>query len=270
MRKINMKVLQQEDQTIIAKTLLNIFIEYNPYKRSDHNYIKINICKGVTIIIKMLNPFPNGSSSVILTYVTNGDTERNKCIFSQAIQYDLEPEMVYSLYSVAAEAIAKSIGSLIFNCNLDVDEVYLSHNLDEEEPMRLFEEVMRIKYTKDEDKMVDGICEMFGYVMSHLNKIDDCMQINLYYNINIGDPEEISSVFKLRIQYTEIFGQNIYNFSVIYPGIDSQCAYGLQAGEAEEYIKNCLLEFLKIAGYTLDSETAIIALYKQKGESNYV
>ena len=65
-------------------------------------------------------------------------------------------------------------------------------------------------------------------------------------------------------------GQNIYNFSVIYPGIDSQCAYGLQAGEAEEYIKDCLLEFLKIAGYTLDSETAIIALYKQKGESNYV
>ena len=269
MKKLALKILSQEDEEIIAKTLYDILIDYNPYKRSDHNYIKISICLDIAIIIKMLNPFCNGKSCILMAYVTNGSDESDKCIYGQAMQYNVPKETIEELLKVGVHAISKSLISLITALEV-TDSLIIYHNFDEELPKRSFHEVMRIKWSQNEEKRENDICETFAYIMSNLNSVNNCMMFRLYFDINIGDPEHISAEYTFRIQYSYIFNESIYSFSLTYPDGTTSTDYGHSKEEAEELILHYLSSFMRVAGYVVKDEVGVIVLYEQKKESNYV
>lgn len=270
MKKLALNITSQDDEEIIARTLYNILKDYNPSKRSDHNYIKISIFQNLAIIIKMLNPFCNGKSCILMAYVTNEIDDVDKCIYGQAMQYDISPDTTHQLLEVGVNAISKSIIQLIFNFNFHIESILIYHNFDEIEPSRSFYEVMRIVHSNNNNENLDRISEAFGCIMSNLNEVDNCMMIRLYFDINIGDPDHISAEFTCKIQYSNIFSKPIFSFSTIYPGNSISTEFGYEQEDAEEYILNTLYTFMKIAGYTVKDEIGAIVIYKQKKESNYV
>lgn len=278
MKETTLKITKQDDSEIIAKTLYDILSKYDPKNGSNDNYIKINISgiEDLAIIIKMLNLFNNGLSCILTVCVVNetccnNDDNIDKIIHAGSIQYDFQDTVIKELLCIGIDVISKSVLHLINSININECSIRIIHNFDEENPRKSFIEIMRVKYIDNDDKTLDDISKMFGHIMINLNKNNDCMIIKLYFNINIGDPEEISTIFTCKIQFSEIFGNPIYNFSVDFPDQQQKNYYGYTEEEAEDFLLTQLDAFSKLLKCACkENETGLLILYGQRKETRNV
>ena len=270
MKKLTLAV--EQEKSIITNALYDILVLYDPAYKSNNAFIKVHIYDGFAIIIKMLNTFANGLSYVLAAYASSGSVFTNKFIFSQTIQYDLAGIPANDLIKIASDYI----GSAIFELTqgLQINKIRITHNMDDyknNNQNKLFTEVMRINNCATNEELEDAIYFMADYIFDTLNDITDSMMVRLYFNINIGEPEENSSEFTCKIQYTNVFGNPVYNFLIKYPGQEPEYVLGLNQSEADEFIIEQIRTFTHISSFAFkNDETGILVLYKQKEESNYV
>lgn len=130
---INLGSTEQRDtaRKIIEDNLVTLLGKYNAHDvYSGLRYINFKITTDISIIIKMLNPFPEfGKSYVLYIYISSMDNKR--LLFSTAMQYDLG-ETGDKLMEIAVDNIAAIIMDSIKL--YEVDNITVIHNLEDEIP----------------------------------------------------------------------------------------------------------------------------------------
>lgn len=269
MKKLTLKVTEQNCNAIIAEKLCDIICLYNPNNHSDSSYIKISF-SNLSIIIKMLNTFHNGSSTIFAVYANdiNGDGTDSRFIYSQAIQWDIKKpsvdEQLMTFILFMSTAISDMINSL------DIKEefyVNIDHNLNEgSNAQKMFISVKEMNYYDD-----DSVETLYSYIMSHLDSSNSCMLVKAYLKITPGEDENpISSEYSVKIQYSNIFSRDVYSFSVNFAG-DNYTKFGLLKKDAEDFLTQILSKLLFVSKFAcFEDEVGTVILYEEAKETRNV
>lgn len=266
--KKDLKVTSQEDIAIIVNTLRDILKLYSSYTKSDLYNITIDIHNGLTIIIKMLNPFANGTSYFIVGYVSNGEDDQSKVIFVNLISLDDE-ESYNNSVELAVYQISMAINQAI---DETTDTITIYHNLDEKRPKSAFILVGECNYLRDKKYMDDVKCDIASYIASNLSSSSDKMILQLYIHLNKNTKDEIKSSIRCYFQYVRVFNIDYYfiRLKTFVDGDNDQVKLYTSADNFIKGIKSIIDIFYNISSYTIDGEVAKISLFKESWRTKHV
>lgn len=270
MKKLTLKVSEQNCSAIIAEKLCDVLYLYTPNNHSDSEYVKISMAN-LSIIIKMLNTFHNGSSAVFLVYAydVNGDGSDARFIYSQAIQWDITKPTIDEQLMTFILFLATALSDMANSLNLKDDfYVNIDYNLEEgSNASKKFISKKEMNYYNDDD----SIETLYSYIMSHLDSENNCMLVKTYLKIQPGEDEKpISSEYSVKIQYANIFSRDTYSFAVNFAG-DHYTEFGLLKKDAEKFLINILAKFLQVSKFAcFEDEIGTVILYDEAKETRYV
>lgn len=253
------------DTKIIEQALYDILNQYNVNSRSGLRFIRISIIGDISIIIKMLNSFPQETSSSIF-YVYFYSSETKQYVFSQAFQFgrNVEPP-IYVQLTEFCRVVAKIVIDIVVAYKYKTTNFEITHNLDEETiPSLMYNEVNMPEqgYPDVQSK----IAFIVDYLTTNLDIYSDSAMIELHYHINIDTEYETELRWSVYIQYSEIFYTDNYSVKFVH-GDGYSTEYSMDVNNFTDYMYNILTFLYRVASYTLDNEEGEVKLYLVSGES---
>lgn len=256
---INLGSTEQRDTVIqiIEDNLVTLLGTYNAHDvYSGLRYIKFKITTDISIIIKMLNPFPNeGVSYVLYLYITSNSSSR--LIFSTCIQNKLGKTSNELL-----EFSINNISEIIF----DTIEIYktkdvtIIHNLDEEIPKTKSYTSIKLSET-DYEKNIDTI------VFNIMNKLDK------YINRAVIDFKctmpNAKFHYSITVEYSDIDSIPVYYLYINkrIPGLNIR-KFCIDGNEFQENLLDILHQLYRVYNIAcLEGDTRSIKFYMVNSES---
>lgn len=188
-------------------TLLGMYNAHDVY--SGLRYINFKITTDISIIIKMLNPFPEfGKSYVLYVYISSIDNKR--LLFSTAMQYDIG-EVGDKLIEIAVDNIASIIMDSVELYK--VTKINVIHNLEDSPPNTK-------SYTSVKLSETDTYANINSIVLVLVTKLDK------YINRGIIDLKcsmsDVDIHYSITIEYLEMDERSAYYIRVNkrVPGMD--------------------------------------------------
>lgn len=251
------------DSAIIERTLYDILKEYDVHSRSGPRFIRISIIGDVSIIIKMLNCFPQEAESYIL-YVYLSSSKNKQYIFSSAIQCNIEQPSMETQLKEAIRIIAQTTIQLVAMYGYRTEHFHIIHNLDDEYiPPCVYSPInIPREYTDAQSK----IAFIIDTLTTNMDIYNDHAMVELYYHINKGTEYEVNLKWSVYIQYSEIFYTDNYSVRFV-QGEDSYAEYAMTVNEFVDYLYSILSYLYRVSSYTVEGETGVVVAYLMNSES---
>lgn len=251
------------DAAIIEQALYDILMEYDVHSRSGPRFIRISIIGDISIIIKMLNMFPQEAESYIL-YVYLSSSKYKQYIFSSAIQCNIEQPSMEMQLKEAIKIITQTVIQLMTMYGYRTEHFKIIHNLDDEGiPPCVYSPINIPKEYTDVQNKITFIIDTLTTDMDIYN---DHAMIELYYHINKGTEYEVNLKWSVYIQYSEIFYTDNYSVRFV-KGEDSSAKYAMTVNDFVDYLYGILIYLYRIASYTVEGETGTVVAYLMNSES---
>lgn len=257
MKKLTLQLRGKEQAVgIIERTLSELLQTFDiTQKDSDRCYIKIILSKDHSIIIKMLNQYNSECCYIICAFLIVADISQTP-IFSSIMNDEIKDESL--------NALSKSIVALTYHVNKNTDRVSLSlqYSLLSGSSM-LFQQII---FSKPDHE--NNSAEIMRYIFNNMDKRNDRLLLRLEYHINLNSPEEILFMYDVKIQYTNIFGNDYYSLMVNKSTGESDTYIDYTAEEAAEELVETLDDMYSIASTAIldKKEKGQVMLYKLEEE----
>lgn len=264
MKNINLTLRADGTATAtIEKAVYDILKNYNVHLRSGPRFIRLYIIADISIIIKMLNSFPQeGSSFVAYMYLSSDHQKRY--VYSAAIQDNLPTSMDDQLKELSV-VIADTAVKMIESYGWRTEHFRIIHNMDEEDISSASFRRDNVVDTYKSNR--DKISYIVDTMVQNLDIYNDKAMVKLHYNINKDSiAEEIDIEWNLYIQYSEIFYNDKYSVRFI-RGDDSDVTYSLDVNEFTECMYELLGHLYRISSYVVPGEIGEVSFYMISDES---
>ena len=263
MKNINLTLRADGTATAtIEKAVYDILKNYNVHLRSGPRFIRLSIIADISIIIKMLNSFPQeGSSFVAYMYLSSDHQKRY--VYSAAIQDNL-PTSIDDQLKELSVVIADTAVKMIESYGWRTEHFRIIHNMDEEDISSASFRRDNVVDTYKSNR--DKISYIVDTMVQNLDIYNDKAIVIFHYNININSSDEIDFEWKLHIQYSEIFYNDRYSIRFI-RGDDSDVEYSLDVNEFTDYMYGLLGHLYRLSSYVIPGEIGEVSFYTMSDES---
>lgn len=228
MKKITLQLRSKEQAVeIIERTLSELLQTFDTtQKDSGRRYIKIILSKDQSIIIKMLNHYYAEQGYVL-------------CVYSILKNDPPSPILSSIVNDMTKDGAIRNLSSIIteFAYHYKTSSIIIEYCLNEN---------IKVGFRTRDVTDCDN-CNIIDYIFEVMNKYNDCMILRLDYLINIGCPEEVTCEYNMKIQYTEVFGQDFYSLDIINLTGDTEEFINLNPEDTEATINDTLNIMRKIA-----------------------
>lgn len=262
MKNINLTLRADGTATAtIEKAIYDILKDYNVHLRSGPRFIRLSIIADISIIIKMLNSFPQEGSSFI-AYMYLSSDQQKRYVYSAAIQDNL-PSSVDNQLKELSTVIADTTVKMIEAYGWRTEHFKIIHNMDEEyiPSTTFYKDTILDTYTSVQDK----ISYIVDTIIQNLDIYTDKAMVKLHYLINKGTDCEVELNWTVHIQYSEIFYTENYSVRFIRDDV-ADVEYAMNVNDFTDYMYSILNSLYRISSYVLPGEIGEVSFYIMNNE----